>query len=562
MADAPKLTPLQQQLVKIRRAAEERDAQRRAEHLGVPYVDISRTPVSMEALKLVPEAEARAARVATIELKIRELAVAAFDPSAPKAKEAIGKLAKAHYRVKTFAVSQSGLEEAWKFYKYVPKKTEDITGTFKIARVEELSKTLKTLDAVRAAIDATDLSKLSTTNLFEVVLAGALANRASDIHFEAEEDRARLRYRVDGYLHDAYSDLPMRNYDSIISRIKLLSGMKINVHSEAQDGRFTINIGGKDIEMRVSVTPSEFGEAVVMRILDPDAIQVDLETLGLRADDLELVRRHLKQPNGLILNTGPTGSGKTTTLYAFLKEIVDPEIKIITIEDPIEYRVDGIEQTQVDDEAGYTFASGLRALMRQDPDVILVGEVRDLDTASIALQAALTGHLVFSTLHTNSAVGAVPRFIDLGVQAHSIGPATNLIIAQRLVRRLCPRCRTQKPLDETTKKNIATFFDRLPKRIDATASRATSVFAAVGCDQCNGIGYRGRIGIYEFLDTMGPEFEKRILSDPSEVNMRDFAKTRGFVPMQDDGILKALAGVTSLEEVESVTGPISWEGQP
>ena len=223
--------------------------------------------------------------------------------------------------------------------------------------------------------------------------------------------------------------------------------MKLNVRDAAQDGRFTIGLGDKDIEMRVSVIPAEFGETIVMRILDPSATMVGLPDLGLRADNLDIVKRQIAKPNGLILNTGPTGSGKTTTLYAFLRTMNDPTMKIITLEDPIEYRIDGVEQTQVDEESGYTFANGLRAIVRQDPDVILVGEVRDLETADIALQAALTGHLVLSTLHTNDAVGAVPRLINLGVKAVSIGPALSLAIAQRLVRVLCKECKKAADVD-------------------------------------------------------------------------------------------------------------------
>jgi len=329
------------------------------------------------------------------------------------------------------------------------------------------------------------------------------------------------------------------------------------VKDEAQDGRFTINLAGKEIEMRVSVIPAEFGETIVMRILDPAATMVGLPDLGLRADNLELVNKQLARPNGLILNTGPTGSGKTTTLYAFLRTINDPEMKIITLEDPIEYRIEGIEQTQVDEDAGYTFANGLRAIVRQDPDVILVGEVRDLETADIALQAALTGHLVLSTLHTNDAVGAVPRLINLGVKPVSIGPALALVIAQRLVRVLCPDRKKAATVDDAAKANIKKLLDRLPAKVDRKPYENYAVYEPGGCVKCSGIGYKGRVGIFEFLEG-GSDLETTILHEASEVALREVAKRQEMVTMQEDGVLKVLLGKTTFEEVKGVTGEIEW----
>ena len=311
-------------------------------------------------------------------------------------------------------------------------------------RLEALKAKLVTIDAVHKEIAALPLANVSPVALIEIILAGAMGLRASDIHTEAGEKKAKIRFRIDGLLHDMFDDIPLGAYHTFVSRIKLLSEMKLNVRDAAQDGRFTIGLG----EQR-------YRDA---RVGDPGGVRRDdrhensgpvgddgrpAATSGLRADNLALVKKQIAKPNGLILNTGPTGSGKTTTLYAFLRTMNDPTMKIITLEDPIEYRIDGIEQTQVDDESGYTFANGLRAIVRQDPDVILVGEVRDLETADIALQAALTGHLVLSTLHTNDAVGAVPRLINLGVKAVSIGPALSLAIAQRLVRVLCPDCKKE-----------------------------------------------------------------------------------------------------------------------
>jgi type II secretory ATPase GspE/PulE/Tfp pilus assembly ATPase PilB-like protein len=540
---------LQTKLGKIRRDAEERDAERRAKKNNLAYIDLRKTPVSIDALRLVP----------AVELKARDLALVVCNPQDDLAKKIVVDLEAKKYKVKIFVSSRSGIEQIWPFYRFAPGEAEDITGKVKIEkkRLSELMERLTTFQAVQREIKNFDFQKLATASLLEVVLAGALSNKASDIHFEAEEKKARIRFRLDGLLHDVQSDLPLKNYESLVTRVKLLSGMKINVRGEAQDGRFTIALQSKEVEVRVSVIPSEFGETIVTRLLDPDAINVDLGGLGLRDDDLVIVKKQLANPNGLILNTGPTGSGKTTTLYAFLKQIVRPEIKIITIEDPIEYRVEGIEQTQVNPEAGYTFAKGLRAIVRQDPDVVLVGEIRDLETADIALQAALTGHLVFSTLHTNDAVGAVPRLINLGVKSVSIGPALTLIIAQRLVRRLCDNCKKSKEIPTDLKQKIEKFIKDLPERVNKAPFGLPKIFEPSGCNICNNFGYKGRVGIFEFLESK-PEFEETILKDASEISLRKIADSEGMVTMQEDGVLKALSGITTFSEVEDVTGTIEW----
>lgn len=295
-----------------------------------------------------------------------------------------------------------------------------------------------------------------------------------------------------------------------------------------------------------------------MRILDPEVTSIGLSQLGLRDDDLEIVERQLAKPNGMILNTGPTGSGKTSTLYAFLRHINNPEIKIITLEDPIEYRLEGVEQTQVDESAGYTFANGLRAIVRQDPDVVLVGEIRDKDTSDVALQASLTGHLVLSTLHTNDAVGAIPRLINLGAKPETIGPALNLVIAQRLVRRLCGQCKKEVRVEPELKSKIERFLKNLPERVSRATYAGWKLRQATGCEKCNGLGYKGRIGVFEFLESTS-ELEEGILKQSSEIYLQGLSKKQGMVTMQEDGILKVLGGNTDLKEVERITGKIEWE---
>ena len=550
---------LRTQVARLHREGEERAAARLAEKLGLQYVDLGKVPVSLDAVRLVPESDARSGGVASIEIKSNHVALAAIDPELPATKHVAEALTAKGYQVKTVVVSPSGMEAAWKFYQFIKPEAEDITGKVDIAkdRLDALREQLTNIDAVHRAIEEIPIAKASPPQLLEIILAGALGLRTSDIHTEAEDKKAKIRFRIDGLLHDIYDDIPLGVYHTFVSRIKLLSQMKLNVREAAQDGRFTIGLGGKDVEMRVSIIPAEFGETIVMRILDPSATMVGLPDLGLRPDNMELVKAQILRPNGLILNTGPTGSGKTTTLYAFLRTMNDPTEKIITLEDPIEYRIEGIEQTQVNDEEGYTFANGLRAIVRQDPDVILVGEVRDLETADIALQAALTGHLVLSTLHTNDAVGAVPRLINLGVKAVSIGPALSLAIAQRLVRVLCKDCKKEAPVDASTAEQIKNFMEKLPTKVDRAPYEHYKVYAPVGCSACNGIGYKGRVGVFEFLEG-GPDLEKTILKEASEVALRGVAERQEMVTMQQDGILKVLEGKTTFEEVEGATGKLMW----
>ena len=391
------------------------------------------------------------------------------------------------------------------------------------------------------------------TELLGIILGGAIGLRASDIHIEPREKTVRLRLRIDGILQDVILIDP-KPYQTLLSRLKLTSGLKLNVADRPQDGRFSILWEKREIETRVSTLPSEFGESIVMRLLDPKSL-IEIEGLGLRKDLLEIFKKQIKKPNGMIIVTGPTGSGKTTTLYAFLKRLQNPEIKVITIEDPIEYKLKGITQTQVNPKKGYDFASGLRALMRQDPDVILVGEIRDLETAEIACEAALTGHLVLSTLHTNDAAGTIARLVDLGVRPVSIAPAVNMIIAQRLPRRVCKKCvKYVKPSNEEIEK-IKEGLANVKKEIipPALFSPDFKIPKIQGCPDCNFTGYRGRTGVYEtFL--VDDEMEEFILTNPSVTAMRNLAVKKGMVLMHQDGLIKVLEGITTIEEVERVTG--------
>lgn len=554
---------LKDQIAKLWQESQERLTQKAAASAHVRYLDLTKAPIQLDALKMIPEERARELRAVILERKGQFVGIAARDPKTAGVQQLVKELAmKGMPRATVFEVSEESFDYAIGFYKFIPKEVAGINTRVDVSpeKVEQLQKELVSLAKVDEALQKLFTQEIATGEILNVVLAGALTNRASDIHFETSAGgAARLRYRIDGELQTVTEPIAKDIYHLILLRIKLLCNLRLNVSNISQDGRFTIALGDLQIELRVAIAPSEFGEAIVMRILDPRAINITLPQLGLRADDLEIVAEALKSPNGMILNTGPTGSGKTTTLYAFLRTLATPDVKIITIEDPIEYHLKGIEQTQVDEKAGYTFANGLRSMMRQDPDMILVGEIRDKETVEIALQAALTGHLVFSTIHTNSSSGVIPRMLDLGAQPVSIGPALRLVIAQRLVRKLCEKCKVATPIDGALKDKIAAFLKKMPARLDKKPyEEATQIYEKKGCDVCHNSGYKGRSGIYELLK-VDETFEPLIAKHAGEGEINKFSREQGIIYLQEDGILRVLSGQTSFEEVENVTGPIKWE---
>ncbi len=391
----------------------------------------------------------------------------------------------------------------------------------------------------------------NVTQLLDVVLYGAITLGASDIHIEPQEKDARLRIRLDGILQDVVF-FEQSAYHHLLSRLKLLSKLKLNITDKPQDGRFTIIVGELLIEIRTSSLPAEYGESIVMRILNPKSL-ISLDDLGLRDDLYKTFKSEIEKPNGMIIVTGPTGSGKTTTLYAFLKKIQNPEIKIITIEDPIEYHLTGVSQTQVAPEKGYDFSDGLRSIVRQDPDVILVGEIRDLETSKIALQAALTGHLVLSTLHTNDAAGTIPRLVDLGVDTASIASGLKMAVAQRLVRKVCGKCSTLVKPSASELSEIKKGLKNLPKSVklpDLDTIKIAEIKKG-GCQACNFTGYKGRQGLFEaFL--VDSELEKFILTNPPVSSIRDLAIKKGMVTMYQSGLIDIALGKTTMEEVVRV----------
>lgn len=434
---------------------------------------------------------------------------------------------------------------------------EKITGKIEVEQsfLEKNLRNFKNIAKLKAAIEVAIEGDL--TILIKNIMAGSIQLDSSDLHLETNESGSLLRIRVDGLLQTVCT-FTQPQHQAIVSRIKLLSGLKLNIEKKPQDGRFTVlfsseEAGDQEIEIRVSTLPAEYGETVVMRVLNPKSL-ISLEELGLRKDLYEIFEKQSQKPNGMIIVTGPTGSGKTTTLYAFLKKIRNPEINIITLEDPIEYHLAGISQTQVDSARGYDFASGLKSIVRQDPDVILVGEIRDLETASIALQSALTGHLVLSTLHTNDSTGTIARLQSLGENPVNIAPAINMIVAQRLVRKLCPKCMGLEKISEKDFAEIKQGLSNLGSQVILPElTLETKIGVPKGCEYCNFTGYKGRVGIFEaFL--IDDELEEFILTSPSSSALQKMAVEKGLVLMKQDGMIKVLEKVTTLEEVIKAAG--------
>ena len=527
-----------------------------AKRHGLPYLDLSKTAINTDALRLIPMMEARAAGMAAFKVIGRTIHLATIAPANPKIAEIIKDFENKNYQTELYLVSENSLALAWSLYAEISESEASDVGLIQIS-AEQITAYLNRFQAlsnIQSALteenrSAEQGSGIST--ILEMILSGALASEASDIHIEPEEKAVRLRYRLDGVLADV-SEISTRIYRQIISRIKLVSGMKLNIKLTAQDGRFSIKVSGEEIEIRASVIPSAYGESIVMRVLNPKSIQLSFENLGVEDRLFKIFEKEIVKPNGLILLTGPTGSGKTTTLYAFLRRINLTGSKIITIEDPIEYHLKGINQTQVNREKKYTFLSGLRSALRQDPDIIMVGEIRDGETAKIAINSSLTGHLVFSTIHTNNAAGTIPRLIDLGVNPKIISSALTIAIAQRLVRKLCPACKKSVELTAEEKALLTEVTESIKlKRQDIVAPVIGQIFEAVGCLACNGSGYKGREGIFEAI-LMDEAVAKITTENPDEKEIRRAAIPQGILDMRQDGILKVLNGRTSLEELRRV----------
>ena len=527
----------------IKRKEIERLTKLKAGSLGLRYIALTGFPISPEALSLIEEKEARALAAVCFYYDGAKIYLAALEPT-EEIEKIMAKLAdKYHCHVALYLVSTYSLDYALNLYRAIPKVRKFTSG------VEISEKDLDKFSGQFASFNdlEAEIRRAQVTDIVAMIMSAAVKSRASDIHIEAEEKAIKVRYRIDGVLHDA-ATVDRELWRKIISRLKILAKVKLNIMDKPQDGRVSILMKNDRIDIRASFLPTNFGESVVMRLLRSSEVGLEFEALGIREQAFVSLKKEIERPNGMIITTGPTGSGKTTTLYAVLKKLNNPETKIITIEDPIEYQLEGVNQSQT--SANYTFAQGLRSIVRQDPDIIMVGEIRDLETAEIAIQAALTGHLVLSTIHTNDAAGTVPRFLSMGAKPFLLAPALNVMIGQRLVRRLCEKCKEKIGLDKETEERVSAVMAKLPdkekKNFDLSRAR---FFEGRGCEACQGIGYKGRIGIYEVM-VMDEDIEKLILNgNVSEYDMREIARQKGMVTMTQDGILKAASGITSVAEV-------------
>lgn len=538
-----------EKLARMHEQEEEDLAHILSQKYGLTYADLSVITVQADALRLIPEKDARRAEVIAFEKVAKHVSVALRNPNNPDLPVILKNLEDLGLTVKQFMVSKKSLDRAFAQYADLSFAHESKSGRFDISGEElsQLSLQLTSLSALKERLTKTMAEKriASISKVFEEVLAAAFVLKASDIHLEPEEASARLRLRLDGLLTDAFF-FETKAYEHMLSRIKLLSGLKLNVTDRAQDGRFSVVVNGAEVEIRTSVIPGNYGESVVLRVLDPSSLKRTFEQAGIHPKLLTRLREEIKRPNGMLLNTGPTGSGKTTTLYTFLREVHTEDSKIVTIEDPIEYHLTGIVQTQV--EKNYTFASGLRSVLRQDPDIIMIGEIRDAEVAETAIQAALTGHFVLSTLHTNNAAGAFPRLIDLGVDPKLFASAVTVTMAQRLVRTLDPQTRKQRPTTDAEKKMVEVVLSTLADKTLLPASIDTVYDAVPDGDHT---GYHGRVGVYEGI-FMDDELGVFLRDNPSESDIAKHVLRQGYPTMAQDGILKVLAGVTTFEELSRV----------
>ena len=535
-------------------ARKEEEVEKAAMSQGLGYINLKGLPIVPEALRLIPENESREKGIiAFMYKKGAGIRVAVVEHSAA-IREIINRLSRGYgeVNVSLYLTSKVSIDEGLKMYAALPKV---------IAHIDEVRILESDLEkSAPASKDLKDLAekikKVSITQTLSLILSAAIKVESSDVHLEAEESGINLRFRIDGVLHDI-ARLERDIWDKLISRIKLSSKLKINIKDKPQDGSFSVHIKGEAIDFRVSTLPTAYGESVVMRILYHENIKgMNLGNLGIEEYNRKKLDQELEKPNGMIVVTGPTGAGKTTTLYAILNKLNTADNKIINIKDPIEYKIKGINQSQVNKDRDYTFAKALRSLVRQDPDIILIGEIRDKETAEISLNAALTGHLLFTTLHTNNAAGVIPRFLALGAKPYLLAPALNVSLAQRLVRKICEHCKTEEIVDQTKKERASRELELiaeqhrylLPKDINNL-----KFYNGRGCEQCAGLGYKGQIGIFEIFQVIDELRDMILASNVSEYKLQEMAVRNGMVTMVQDGILKAIRGVTSLDEVFRVS---------
>lgn len=526
----------------------------KAVSLGVPYLNKS-PKINKHVIDLISEDVAKKYKMAAFERDEGVVKVAMVDPQDLEALNVLRFIAenlKVEFEI--YLSSQEIFEDIIDQYGAAEKAVAEAMKSLQESEYDELFEvdTDKKKDKDKSEV----IQDAPVTKLLSVIIKHAIEGKASDIHIEPIEKECRVRFRVDGVLHSSLS-IPKEVGRAVISRIKILSNLKIDEKRKPQDGRFRVTEDGKPVDFRVSTLPVVDGEKVVLRLLAKGDKKIDLEGMGLYGRGREIMLKHIKDPFGIILITGPTGSGKSTTLYSFLQMLNQEERNIITLEDPVEYSIEGINQSQIKPEIGYTFASGLRSILRQDPNVIMVGEIRDGETAELSIHAALTGHLVFSTLHTNSSIGAIPRMIDMGIESFLLSSSLQVVAAQRLVRRICEKCREEIEIPHSVMEFVKNEIENVDKgeleKYDLDLSGGLRFYQGKGCEACSNTGYKGRIAIFEALEIDGEI--KLIMNEQkdSEGYIEKRAREQGMVTIKQDGIMKALKGLTTLSEVERVT---------
>ena len=544
------------EVIRVSGTVETRDwYQAQSEVLGVPFIDLVGKTIKREVLTIIQDQLAKNYKMAAIEFdpETRLLTVGMVDLLDLNAREALRYIGREqNVKIQYVFVSPEGLDFVLRQYANI---TEEVGQALKSAeerfKPKDRAQNSETGESLEEVIKHAPVAKMVT-----VILRHAVEGKASDIHIEPLDDKTRVRYRIDGSLAQTIT-LPLYVHDALIARVKVMANLKIDETRIPQDGRITEEIGGRPIDFRVSTLPVISGEKIVMRILDKDQGLSSIETLGLFGTALENVKKALGETYGMILFTGPTGSGKSTSLYALLKILNIEERNIITLEDPIEYNIEGLNQSQIKPEIGYTFASGLRTILRQDPNVIMVGEIRDAETAELAVHAALTGHLMFSTLHTNTAVGAIPRLIDMGIEPFLLASSLRIVVAQRLVRKICDKCKEEKKVPESVRKaiekGIADVCEDELKKYGVDRKEEIKFYHGKGCDACNGTGLRGRLAIYEAVP-VNENIKNIIIEKRGNEEMIDKERIDlGVLTIKQDGILKIIKGLTTIEEIDRVT---------
>ncbi len=518
----------------------------KSENLKIPMREVDVEKISLKTLELIPEETAKYYQMIPLSKADKYLEIGMVYPEDLKTQEALKFLSRQNnFNYKVFLITSTTFKNLLRQYRTLKREVGQA--------LEELETELKEEKVKIKPATAAEFERMAEeapiTKIVAVILRHAVEGNASDVHIEPTAEKLRIRFRLLGELHSSIF-LPLRVHPAVVARVKILANLKIDETRIPQDGRFSTRVDGKSVDFRVSTFPTTLGEKIAIRVLDPTVGLKKFEDLGLEGRNLEMLKKAVQKPYGLILATGPTGCGKTTTLYAILKLLNNEGINIVTLEDPVEYFVEGVNQSQVKPEIGYDFPIGLRHVLRQDPDIVMVGEIRDEETAALVIHSTLTGHIVLSTLHTSNALGVIPRLIDMGVKPYLLPPTLQLAMAQRLVRRLCEDCRKKiKPKPEI-RDMIMAEIDRLPQsaKKNLKIPKPLTLYSAQGCLKCNRTGFTGRIALFEVL-SMTESLADVILREPSEANVQKEAEKQGMVTMKQDGVLKALAGVTTIEEV-------------